>query len=251
MEKQPYYQRTSQYDPEMGYGKTEEEGGYATYMEKQVRHGFIRKVFSILAIQLFVTFGCAIGFSSSASLKTYLTTNSWPFYIAFPGMIGSMIGLLCCGDMHRRFPYNYMLLSIFTFAESYLVGVTTLMYETETVLIAVALTGVLTAALVGYAFQTKYDFTTQGGVLLCVLISFILFGIMASFMPYSKIAHLAFASVGALIFACYIVVDVQLLMDGKRVQLSPDDYVLAALNLYLDILNLFLYILQILGESQR
>jgi len=36
MEKQPYYQRTSQYDPEMGYGKTEEEGGYATYMEKQV-----------------------------------------------------------------------------------------------------------------------------------------------------------------------------------------------------------------------
>ena len=25
------------YDPEMGYGKTEEEGGYATFMEKQVR----------------------------------------------------------------------------------------------------------------------------------------------------------------------------------------------------------------------
>jgi len=94
MEKQPYYQRTSQYDPEMGYGKTEEEGGYATYMEKQVRHGFIRKVFSILAIQLFVTFGCAIGFSSSASLKTYLTTNSWPFYIAFPGMIGECLFFL-------------------------------------------------------------------------------------------------------------------------------------------------------------
>merc|ERR1712203_515196 len=81
------------YDPEMGYGKTEEEGGYATFMEKQVRQGFIRKVFSILAVQLLITFGCAIGFASSAPLKSYLMQNAWPFYIAFPALIGSMIGL--------------------------------------------------------------------------------------------------------------------------------------------------------------
>ena len=123
------------YDPEMGYGKTEEEGGYATFMEKQVRtdgpscsrrraspflrltrdpshhlpspyyffflfssslllllvqvrQGFIRKVFSILAVQLLVTFSCAIGFASSAPLKAYVSQNMWPVYVAFPATFG-------------------------------------------------------------------------------------------------------------------------------------------------------------------
>merc|ERR1712188_176985 len=71
------------YDPEMGYGKTEEEGGYGAFMEKQVRQGFIRKVFGILAVQLLVTFSCAIGFASSAPLKAYVSQNMWPVYVAF------------------------------------------------------------------------------------------------------------------------------------------------------------------------
>merc|ERR1711959_581961 len=229
---QPAYQQ--QYDPELGaYGKPEDEGGYERFMEKEIRQGFIRKVFSILAVQLLVTFGCAIGFASSAPLKSYLMQNAWPFYIAFPALIGSMVGLACCGDLHRRFPHNYALLGVFTLAESYLVGVTTLMYDTETVLMAVAITAGITVALTLFAFQTKYDFTTAGGFLL-----------------FSKIAHVAFASLGALLFSCYLVYDIQIMMDGKRMQISPDDYVLAALNLYLDIINLFIYILQILDTAK-
>ena len=33
--------------------------------------------------------------------------------------------------------------------------------------------------------------------------------------------------------------------------LSPEEYVFAALNLYLDIINLFMYILQIIGNSRN
>lgn len=244
---QPAYQQ--QYDPEMGgYGKPEDEGGYADFMDKQIRQGFIRKVFSILAVQLLVTFGCAIGFASSAPLKSYLMQNAWPFYIAFPALIGSMIGIACCGDLHRRFPHNYALLGVFTLANSYLVGVTTLQYDTETVLMAVAITAGITLALTLFAFQTKYDFTTAGGFLLCALLALFSFSILSAILPYNKMAHIAFASAGALLFSCYLVYDIQIMMDGKRIQISPDDYVLAALNLYLDIINLFLYILQILGD---
>ena len=74
---------------------------------------------------------------------------------------------------------------------------------------------------------------------------------MLIFFGTNNIFRLVISSIGALIFCCYIVFDVQILMDGKRCQLSPDDYILAALNLYLDILNLFMYILQILNEVQR
>ena len=42
----------------------------------------------------------------------------------------------------------------------------------------------------------------------------------------------------------------QLMMDGKKVQISPDDYVFAALNLYLDVINLFLYLLRLFGDRR-
>ena len=59
---------------------------------------------------------------------------------------------------------------------------------------------------------------------------------------------IAYGSIGALIFSLYIVFDTQLMMGGKhKYALDPEEYIFAALNLYLDIINLFLYILMIVG----
>ncbi len=46
-----------------------------------------------------------------------------------------------------------------------------------------------------------------------------------------------------------MVVDTQLLLGDKDLSLSPEDYVFAALNLYLDIVQIFVYILELFGES--
>ena len=40
-------------------------------------------------------------------------------------------------------------------------------------------------------------------------------------------------------------------MDGKKVQISPDDYVFAAMNLYLDVINLFLRLLKLFGKRRN
>ncbi len=48
----------------------------------------------------------------------------------------------------------------------------------------------------------------------------------------------------------FIVIDTQMLIGGKHgIQFSPDDYIAAALNLYLDIVQLFLYLLRIIGKK--
>jgi FtsH-binding integral membrane protein len=52
---------------------------------------------------------------------------------------------------------------------------------------------------------------------------------------------------GAGIFSVYIVVDVHMMLH----QLSPEEYILATINLYLDILNLFLNILRLLQHVNR
>lgn len=45
----------------------------------------------------------------------------------------------------------------------------------------------------------------------------------------------------------YLVVDTQMIIGGSnKVQISPEEYVMAAITLYVDIINIFMYILQIL-----
>jgi FtsH-binding integral membrane protein len=70
-------------------------------------------------------------------------------------------------------------------------------------------------------------------------------------MP-SKTMVIVYASLGALIFSIYLVYDTQLMMGGKhKYSITPEEYIFAALNLYLDIINIFMYILMILGASKN
>lgn len=65
----------------------------------------------------------------------------------------------------------------------------------------------------------------------------------------NEILSLVYACLGALLFSFYLVYDTQLMLGGKhKYSISPEEYIFAALNLYLDIVNIFLYILQIIGR---
>lgn len=119
------------------------------------------------------------------------------------------------------------------------------------VLMAAAITAAITVGLTAYALQTKYDFTTAGGMLTGALVALLVVSFARFFLPHIHLLELGIAGGGALLFAAFLVIDVQMLMDGKRIQISPDDYVFASLQLYLDIINLFLYILRLIGESSR
>lgn len=102
-----------------------------------------------------------------------------------------------------------------------------------------------------FALQTKWDFTVMGGILFAALFIFVVFSIIAMFMP-GKITTLIFSSVGALLFSFYLVYDTQMMMGGThKYSISPEEYIFAALALFLDIINIFLYILSIIGASKN
>lgn len=66
-----------------------------------------------------------------------------------------------------------------------------------------------------------------------------------------KLAQLGLSVVSAVIFACYMVFDTQMILGswgGHKLEFEVDDYIFAALNLYLDIINFFLDMLAILGS---
>ena len=85
-----------------------------------------------------------------------------------------------------------------------------------------------------------------------MLVVFLLCGLIAAFFPATRTVRLVYAAIGAIIFSVYIVYDTQLMIGGKhKYSLSPEEYIFASLNLYLDIINLFMYILSIIGNSRN
>ena len=64
------------------------------------------------------------------------------------------------------------------------------------------------------------------------------------------LAQMGYCTLVLLIFQFYVIFDTQLMLGqwgGHELEFSIDDYAFAAMSLYLDIINLFLNIVQILG----
>ena len=58
-------------------------------------------------------------------------------------------------------------------------------------------------------------------------------------------------ALGVLVYSLYLIYDTQLIIGNVGVQYSIDDYCFAALNLYIDIIYLFIRILQLIGGGSK
>lgn len=84
----------------------------------------------------------------------------------------------------------------------------------------------------------------MGGFLFVGLLVVFVFGFIVALFPGSA-ASSVYSACGALLFSLYLVYDTQIMMGGKhKYSISPEEYIFAALNLYLDIINIFLFILR-------
>jgi FtsH-binding integral membrane protein len=156
----------------------------------------------------------------------------WTFWAAFGTSLGLVLMLSCSEKARRQHPLNLICLFAFTACEAVLVGTISSMYNTDIVLIAALLTVGITLCLSLYALQTKRDFTAAGGIMFSLLFALIGAGILSIFFR-NRVMDIVVSGVGAALFGCYIVFDVQLMVGSGSYSISPDEYVLAAINIYL------------------
>ncbi|KAG7154772.1 protein lifeguard 4-like [Homarus americanus] len=207
-----------------------------------IRMGFLRKVYGLLSVQLLVTTVVAAAFAYTPVLRQTIHTNPWMLILCLPLTLGLLVALHV---KRHHVPINFMLLAAFTVVEAITVGVAVSMYEAEVVVKAFVMTLIITGGLTAYTFQTKRDFTSMGAGLIIALMIMIGLSLMNVFLGSSGL-ELALAGGSALIFCLFIVYDTQMMMT----KLSPEEYILATINLYLDILNLFLELLRIFGDRK-
>ncbi|KAJ3487406.1 hypothetical protein NLI96_g3550 [Meripilus lineatus] len=215
----------------------------------EIRNAFVRKVYSILFAQILAT--CIVGGvisqshnaivwvqsksvrmpsvppSQSVSQKFYYSL--WAFYVPLFGTI-VILGLLYW--KRHSHPLNLVLLSVFTLFESFTLGVMVAFFDNRIVL---------------QAFPRRYDFDGMGPWLFGGLIALMMTGFIGIFIPFSKTFDLIMAIGGCLLFSGYIVYDTHVINS----RLSPDEYIMGSISLYLDFVNLFINILRLLNNMQE
>jgi FtsH-binding integral membrane protein len=215
-----------------------------------IRRGFIIKTYGILLTQLIIT-GVFICLSFVPSVNDFIKSDDFargPFFITFLILfliitITVCIMFSCVRDTARKFPINYILLFAFTLSMSFYCLIFCAFFDPQDVIAAAILTIAATIGLTVYAIRTKDDFSYLGGLLFCFMFLSI-FTIGFYFWIRATIFWLA---LGVLVYSLYIIYDTQLIMGNVGVEYSIDDYCFAALNLYIDIIYLFLRILQIIA----
>jgi len=248
------------------YGAAQAEvgapSGYIKNAQQEVRMGFVKKVYSILTVQLLVTVGIATPICGAVAKQgtAWLQANMWMYMLSVASLVVCMLVMMCCSSVIRPYPQNYIFLGILTICESVLVGFVSAQYTWQSVLLAAGITVGIFMAMTVYAATSSTDFTGFGPYLAAALFCLIGFGftifILSLFGVPVKGLMLLYDFAGVLLFTFYIVYDTQLIL-GQSItgqehghKFSIDQYCFAALNLYLDIINLFLHLLRLFGERK-
>ncbi len=204
------------------------------------RMAFLRKVYGLLSLSVFM-----------AAAASWMTLNNETFlqtvaanYIIFIILQFAVIFFA----FWARKKENLGIIALFSF--TILTGITTapvlLMYTGATITNAAFLTGITFAGLSFYTIRSKKDFSFMGGMLTTGLIILIVGGLLNAFLFKSTGFSFLYSAAGVFLFSGFIIYDTFNILN----RYPTDEYISATLSLYLDILNLFLMLLHLLGGSR-
>ena len=207
----------------------------------QIRAGFVRKVYGILTAQLSFTLA-TVGVAVYVPQSRVVFLNPVAYVGASAAAIVSIFGLFC---LKRRHPWNLCLLGLFTVCESMTLATACSVYAAfglgNVVVLALALTSIVFGSLSAYVHVSRRDFDFLGaglGIGVVVLVSFSVFCIIFPTMALPGL----FGAVGTMLFSGYILYDTSEIIHRMEV----DNYVEGAVDLYLDVINLFVSLLDLL-----
>jgi len=207
------------------------------------RATLVRRTYSLVFASILVTIAGTAFAMSQASMMNAVVAHPWIMLLCmFAPLIGAQV-------TRNSFPQNIGFVFLFTFAEGLYIAPFIAMAETQSPGIAsqaAMLTFTAFGALTAYAFVSRRDFSAWGGFLITGLVVLIVTIVLMS-LTGSAAGFTWIASIAVLLFSALLVFDTWRL----RNVYGPDDYVMAAVNIYLDLLNMFLFILSLLSGNKK
>jgi len=220
-----------------------------TTLNQNLRVNFIRKVLGIVAIQLLATFFMSYLTLTNDSFYRFQVSNPSISFFLIAVTIVTMLMLTCSPALARNHPTNYLILAVFTLAESYSVSSVVGSFQERTVLMALFLTATVVSSLTLYAMTTKKEVGFFGG-LIVVGSSAMLMCLLGSFIFGGDSLSCLISIISAVMAGLYLIYDIQMLMGNDKRKISLDDHVLGAMIIYLDVVRIFFEILKFLNKME-
>jgi FtsH-binding integral membrane protein len=233
---------------------------------------YTARVYAILAVQLVITASSCLLFGLHpflSKLPLHIASGQYQGVLATIPLLGILVSTIawfrvCMSPQARqKSPNKWVWLTLFTLGESVSVGFLTSFFEFQSVVISMGATAIATITVSAFTIlqkNPKYDLSQWGNMLgswAMILLVYLLIGwvqqigfLPAGFLPFSSMMYSFLASC---LFSAFLAHHTKLIVAGKhaKYRMHEKDYVLGAMALYHDIINIFLNILQILGREKE
>lgn len=215
----------------------------------------MRKVYVWMTMALAITGITAYLVATSPGIVQAIYTNKFAFWGLFAAELGIVINLTA-----RINRLSLMSATLWFIAYSVINGATMsfifLAYTTTTIANVFFITAGTFAAMAIIGSTTKRDLTKFGGICIMLLVGVIIATLVNVFLIKSSGLDLIISYVGVALFVGLTAWDAQkirqvLLMAPDAGEGTQKIALLGSLSLYLDFINLFLYLLRIFGRSDN
>ena len=213
---------------------------------------FLPKVFGWMFLGLAITGGVAALIGSNEALLTDITESPM---ILLGVIIGQLVLVIVLVAAINRLPVPLAILLFFVYSAT--VGITFAflfeLYTTESIFTAFLVTAGMFGALAVFGAVTKMDLSRLGAIAFMALIGLILATIVNIFWANETLYWIS-TYAGVLIFAALTAYDMQKITQLSKAGLEGDAEnraaIIGALSLYLDFINLFIFLLRIFGRAR-
>lgn len=204
---------------------------------------------------MFVTFACTL-FASGTETGTRFFSNPMVGITGILVVLVSFCVLLCSKHARRSVPQNYIWLLLITLGEASMVSSVAAELTMTSVLTAIMATCLTTGGLFIAAWYTSTSTNQYNlirnlaiGVLGAVLLQLVLVLIMLFTWSFRDEKMIILSSVlMCIVVGAYIIFALLAIIIPEVT--DREDYILAALRLYIEIVRLFFYLLIILGKKK-
>lgn len=211
----------------------------------------LRRVYVNMTLGLIVTAIVAMFCAGSQAYLDFMAEHSWAFLALVIAEFGIVIGV-SAGINRLSSPAAVGLFYLFALVNGMLLSKIFMAYTDTSIAKTFLITSVTFAAMSIYGFFTNQDLTRFGSLLFMALIGLIIASVINIF-THSRTFEWIISGAGVLIFVGLTAWDTQQI---KRMAYAMPEAglwrlaALGALSLYLDFINLFLYLLRFFGNSR-
>lgn len=214
---------------------------------------FMYKVYGWMSLGLFLTAATAYGVYVNPSLFAFFLASKFAFFGIFIAQIAIVIAF---SAFIKKMSYPTAIVAFVVY--SVLMGLTMssifFIYQIASIYMVFVIATGMFGTMAVYGYLTKADLTGFGNIMIMGLIGLLIGSLVNMFMQSSSF-HYFLSFLGVAVFTGLVAYDVQRIKSlgfhliGQG-ELESKVALVGALTLYLDFINLFLFLLQLLGKRK-